>query len=173
MGEHRWLDETERRAWLGLVSFMFVAMPELERTFRPHGLVHAEYGLLAGLSDSPDGLRMSDLAAIMNMSASRISHRMRKLVERGYVEITGSESDGRVAIARITEAGRRFAAEVAPSHVADVRRLIFDHLDRKQVEALADALGTVAEGLGACVSTRIDSPATTTQPGVGVGPTRE
>ena len=162
MEEPRWLDETERRAWLGLVSFMLVGMPELERTFRPHGLVHAEYGLLAALSDRPDGMRMSDLAALMNMSASRISHRMRKLVDRGYVEICGSDSDGRVAIARISEAGRRFAAEVAPAHLADVRRLIFDHLDRRQVEALADALNEIANGIGACVTAPIDRPTSPT-----------
>jgi DNA-binding MarR family transcriptional regulator len=156
--EPRWLDETERRAWLGLISIVLVGMPELERTFRPHGLVHVEFGLLAALSDNPDGLRMSALAELMNMSASRISHRMRKLVDRGYVEISGSDADGRVAIARITETGRRFAAQVAPAHVADVRRLIFDHLDREQVAALADALSTVAEKIGACTTGPLGKP---------------
>jgi len=48
---------------------MLVAMPELERTFRPYGIVHVEYGLLATLSDIGDeGMRLSDLAAAMNMS---------------------------------------------------------------------------------------------------------
>jgi len=146
----RWLNETERQAWLSLLAVVLVGMPQLERTFRPHGLVQVEYGLLAALSDRPAGVRLSDLAALMNMSPSRLSHRMRKLIERGYVEIHGDACDGRVSIARITAAGRRFTAKVAPDHVADVRRLLFDHLDEKQVAALADALGAVAEQLGAC-----------------------
>jgi len=146
--EARWLDDTERRAWMSLLAVVLVGFPELERTFRPHGLVHVEYGLLAALSDAGEGLRLSDLAGVMNMSPSRLSHRMRKLVDLGYVEISGDACDGRVSIARVTDAGREFAASVAPAHVADVRRLIFDHLDPAQTEALADALGAIAGKLG-------------------------
>lgn len=145
--ETRWLDDTERRAWMSLLAVVLVGFPELERTFRPHGLVHVEYGLLAALSGQDEGLRLSELAAQMNMSQSRLSHRMRKLVDLGYVEVTGDACDGRVSIARVTAAGRRFAEQVSPAHVADVRRLIFDHLDEAQTAALADALGTVADRL--------------------------
>ncbi|GAA3277909.1 MarR family transcriptional regulator [Dactylosporangium vinaceum] len=146
--EPRWLDDTERRAWLSLLAVVLVGFPELERTFRPHGLVHVEYGLLAALSEAGDGLRLSDLAGQMNMSPSRLSHRMRKLVELGYVDVAPDSGDGRVSIARITDAGRAFAERVAPEHVADVRRLIFDHLDEAQTAALADALEAVAGKLG-------------------------
>jgi DNA-binding MarR family transcriptional regulator len=154
----QWLDDTEQRAWMSLLALVLVGLPELERTFRPHGLVQVEFGLLAALGAQPEGLRLTDLAAAMNMSASRLSHRMRKLVDRGYVEITGSACDGRVSVARITAKGRQFAAKVAPEHVRDLRRLIFDHLDREQVAALADALGTVADKLGACSTTPLGQP---------------
>src|SRR5690348_14385958 len=98
--EPRWLDDTERRAWLSLVAVMLVAMPELERTFRPYGIVHVEYGLLARLCEiGHEGMRLSDLAATMNMSPSRLSHRLRKLVDRGYIGLTGSDDDGRVSLA--------------------------------------------------------------------------
>ncbi len=146
------MNETERRAWTSLLALVVVGLPDLERTFRGHGLVQVEYGLLAGLSEQPDGLRLCDLARAMNVSASRLSHRMRKLVDLGYVELRGSDADGRVSIAAITEGGRDLLAEVAPQHVRDVRRLIFDRLDEAQTAALADALGTVAEHLGACPS---------------------
>ena len=146
--ETRWLDDTERRAWMSLLAVVLVGFPDLERTFRPHGLVHVEYGLLAALSDAGDGLRLSDLAGQMNMSPSRLSHRMRKLVELGYVDVSPDTCDGRVSIARVTDAGRAFAEQVAPAHGADVRRLIFDHLDEAQTAALADALEAVAGTLG-------------------------
>jgi DNA-binding MarR family transcriptional regulator len=146
--EPRWLDDTERRAWMSLLAVVLVGFPELERTFRPHGLVHVEYGLLAALSNADGGLRLSELAGQMNMSPSRLSHRMRKLLELGYVEITADPCDGRASIARVTAAGRRFAEQIAPAHVADVRRLIFDHLDPAQTAALADALGTIADKFG-------------------------
>lgn len=144
--EPHWLDDTERRAWMSLVAVMLVAMPELERTFRPYGIVHVEYGLLVALGDiGDDGMRLSDLAAAMNMSPSRLSHRMRKLVDRGYIEITGSHWDGRVSIAHITDKGRAFVAKIAPVHLRDVRRLFFDNLSTEQTKALADALGAVAD----------------------------
>ncbi|WP_432835832.1 MarR family winged helix-turn-helix transcriptional regulator [Dactylosporangium sp. CA-092794] len=146
--EPRWLDDTERSAWLSLLAVVLVGFPELERTFRPHGLVHVEFGLLAALSNACEGLRLSELAAQMNMSPSRLSHRMRKLVDLGYVELTGDACDGRVSIAQVTAAGRAFAERVAPAHLADVRRLIFDNLDPAQTAALADALGAIAEKLG-------------------------
>src|SRR4051794_17973521 len=103
--EPRWLDETERRGWMSLMVLVVVGLPDLERRFRGYGLVQVEYGLLAGLSEQPGGLRLCDLAAVMNVSPSRLSHRMRKLVERGYVQVRGSDEDGRVSIAVITEAG--------------------------------------------------------------------
>jgi DNA-binding MarR family transcriptional regulator len=156
--ETRWLNDDERRAWLSFLAVVLVGMPELERTMRPHGIVHIEYGLLAALSDQPEGLKLSDLAGMMNMSASRLSHRLRKLLDRKYVEIVASGDDGRVSIARITDTGRQFIAEIAPTHLDDVRRLIFDHLDEKQVAALADALGTVADKLGACSSRPLGPP---------------
>jgi DNA-binding MarR family transcriptional regulator len=150
MAEPRWLNETERRAWLSLMTLVIVGLPDIERTFRTHGLVHVEYGLLAALSEQPEGLRLRDLARAMNVSPSRLSHRMRKLIERGYVQVCGSHQDGRVSIAVITDAGRRLIEEVAPRHVADVRRLIFDHLDEAQTAALADALASVTGRLGGC-----------------------
>ena len=155
--EPRWLNDTERRAWLSLLAVVFVGIPELERRFRPYGLVHVEYGLLAALSEVAEGLRLSDLAARMNVSPSRLSHRLRKLVDLGYIELGGSECDGRVSIARVTGAGREFVAKVAPDHVHDVRRVIFDHLDPAQVTALADALETVAHELGGCTSGPVGS----------------
>ncbi|MCW2639041.1 MAG: putative MarR family transcriptional regulator [Dactylosporangium sp.] len=150
MEEPRWLNETERRAWMSLMALVIVGLPDIERTFRAHGLVQIEYGLLAGLSEQPEGLRLCDLARVMNVSPSRLSHRMRKLVERGYVQIRGSDDDGRVSIAVITDAGQRLIEEIAPQHVADVRRLLFDPLDEVQTAALADALSAVAGQLGAC-----------------------
>jgi DNA-binding MarR family transcriptional regulator len=150
MGDPRWLDATERRAWMSLLAVVLVGLPRLERAFRPYGLVHVEYGLLAALSGEPGGLRLRELASAMNMSPSRLSHRIRKLVDLGYVEVHGDAADGRVSIAEITEAGRRFVERVAPAHVREVRRLLFDHLDQRQVAALADALGTVAQALPDC-----------------------
>ncbi|MCW2889903.1 MAG: hypothetical protein QOE54_32 [Streptosporangiaceae bacterium] len=147
MAESKWLDDTEQQAWRSLLVLTYIGLPELERTFRAHGLVQVEYGLLVQLSEHPEGLRLCDLAESMNVSQSRLSHRMNKLLDRGVVEVRPSPEDGRVSIAYITRKGIELVEQVAPGHASDVRRLIFDHLKPAQVAALADALAAVAAGL--------------------------
>jgi DNA-binding MarR family transcriptional regulator len=140
----QWLNETEQRAWRALVALMMVELPKLESTFRAHDLLHVEYGLLVALSESDeDSLRMSDLAGTANVSQSRLSHRMRRLVERGLIDQRRCTDDGRVTYAELTPAGRALIEEVAPTHVDDVRRLIFDSLSDEQTSALAGALETI------------------------------
>ena len=90
MADQEWLTETEQRAWQGILIIDLLAFPEMERTFKAFGLVQVEYGLLARLSDKPEGMRLCDLAEILNVSQSRLSHRMNKLRERGLVEVRGS-----------------------------------------------------------------------------------
>jgi DNA-binding MarR family transcriptional regulator len=145
------LTDDEQRAWRGLLAVVLVGMPQVERTFREHGLVHIEYGLLVGLAGSAGGRRLTDLAGVMNMSASRLSHRLAKLVERGYVRLRPSGEDGRVTIAEITPAGRALIDRIAPEHLRGLRRVIFDHLDAAQTAALAEALELIGDRLGACV----------------------
>lgn len=145
--EQAGLTAVEQRAWFGLLALVTQGLPEVERTTRRHGLVYFEYLLLAELATAPDGHRMSELAHCVQASPSRLSHRMRKLVELGYAEQCRSESDGRVSVARITEHGRQVVDQVGPAIVQDVRRLVFDPLKPDQSTALADALETIAAHL--------------------------
>ena len=140
----RWLNDTEQRAWRALITLMMVELPKLEPSFREHDLLHVEYGLLVALSEAPDdALRMSELAEAANVSQSRLSHRMRRLVERGLIDQRPCTDDGRVTYAALTEAGRALIEEVAPQHVEDVRAIVFDALTDDQTTALADALETI------------------------------
>jgi DNA-binding MarR family transcriptional regulator len=142
------LSADEKRAWYGMVTLALVVIPEVERACREYGLVHVEYGLLAGLRGQPDGVRLTDLAEAMRVSPSRLSHRVRKLIDLGYVELRGCSGDARVRYAVITDAGRMLVDRIAPIHAAAVRRMVFDHLDPGQTKALADALDTISLGLG-------------------------
>ncbi|MFI6317889.1 MarR family winged helix-turn-helix transcriptional regulator [Nonomuraea sp. NPDC050556] len=143
------LDCEEQRAWQGLLALMLVGIPRLERTFKAHGLVHIEYGLLNALCQAPR--RLSELASASNVSISRLSHRMSKLVDRGYVRLRPDECDGRVTFAEITEAGREVVDAIAPDHARALREILFDHLTPEQVAALADSMQAVGEKLGACM----------------------
>lgn len=142
------LSDTEDRAWRGILALWHLGFPQIERELKEWGLLHIEYGILAVLNMQPDRtLQLGRLAALAGMSPSRLTHRLRQLIDRGLVERSDSDEDGRVAFARLTAAGADLVAAVSPVHFAQVRAMIFDRLDETQVDALADAMGAVAAGL--------------------------
>ena len=148
MSETKWLNNTEKDAWIGLLAVMHRAFPEIERDLQTHGLLGVHYHIFATLSAAPDStMGLSDLADSANLSQSRLTHRMRCLIENGEVEINPDPNDGRAKLATLTAAGHKRLTQVAPHHVASVRRLIFDHLTPSQTKALAAALEPIAEGL--------------------------
>jgi len=136
--EPRWLTDTQQRAWQGLIVIFLRAMPELERTFKANDLLAVQYGILVALADEPNQtLRLTELADFANTSQSR----------RGDVEITEDPNDRRAKNATLTEAGKQRLDNIAPQHVEDIQRLLFDHLDPQQTTALADALSAIAANL--------------------------
>ncbi len=148
VSDTKWLNNTEAVAWRGLLAVMHRASAEIERDLQAHGLLGVHYHIFATLSASPEHtMRLSDLADSANVSQSRLTHRMRGLVDQGYVEIDRDPEDGRAKLATLTDAGRARLAEVAPHHVATVRRLIFDQLTESQTKALASALSPIADAL--------------------------
>ncbi len=146
--EPEWLNASEAQAWRGLLTIMQRAFPEIERDLRCHDMLAVHYHIFVTLSEAPDRtMRLSDLADSANLSQSRLTHRLRTLVERGEIEIKQDPDDGRAKQATLTDAGYVRLEAVAPHHVATVRRLIFDHLSPTQTVALADALAPVANSL--------------------------
>lgn len=138
------LNETEERAWFATMALFALGLPQVERTFRDYGLVYIEYLLLRELAAAPQGLRMTELAGCIQASPSRLSHRIRKLADVGYVEQERDTADGRGTIAVITRRGSAVVDELTPAHLADLRQLVFDHLSPAQVEAFADVMTTIA-----------------------------
>ena len=148
MSDTKWLNSTEKQAWMGLLAVIHRAFPEIERDLQAHGLLGVHYHIFARLSDAPDNtMGLSELADSANLSQSRLTHRMRCLVDNGDVEINPDPNDGRAKLATLTPAGQKRLAEVAPHHVDKVREIIFDHLTPSQTTSLASALGAIAAGL--------------------------
>lgn len=144
----RWLNETQQEAWRGLRTVMSRAFPEMERSLKAHDVLAVHYHIFAVLSAAPDRtMRLSDIADAANMSQSHLTHRMRDLVDRGEVMVAPDPEDRRAKNATLTEAGMVRLEQLAPIHVEDVQRLIFDPLTPEQTEALADAMATIADHL--------------------------
>jgi len=147
----RWLDDDEQRAWLRLAGVMLKLSPALDSQLqRDSDLTHFDYLCLAMLSESDDRtLRMSDLAARVNASLSRLSHVVTKLERRGWVARTPSPHSRRVTLVSLTEEGWQVLIKAAPGHVETVRSLVFEGLSPEDVAALERIAGHVVSRIEA------------------------
>ncbi|MGN0064431.1 MAG: MarR family winged helix-turn-helix transcriptional regulator [Nocardioides sp.] len=150
--ETRWLDDNEMAAWLPLVRVVQVLPHALDSQLREEvGISHAYYSMLALLSQAEDRtLSMGELARSTGTTPSRLSHAVDVLVGRGWVERVRCDADRRVQYAVLTDTGMEVVREVAPRHVAQVRRLVFDRLTPEQVDVLAAVSSSILEALDEC-----------------------
>jgi DNA-binding MarR family transcriptional regulator len=149
----RWLDESERAAWLRLIAVVELLPGALDTQLRRDArLTHFDYFVLAMLSNAPERtLRMTALAQRTNATLPRLSHVVRRLEERGLVERFPCPEDKRATNAHLTPAGWEQVAAAAPGHVEAVRSHVFDVLAPAQVEQLrqiCDAMLTTLDPEG-------------------------
>lgn len=149
MSEPRWLDEIEARAWRAWVECTGRVARRLERQLRDDsGLTFDDYEVLVRLSEAPGRrLRMSELAARAIQSPSRLSQRIDRLAERGFVRRCRDSADRRVVHAELTEEGFAALDAAAPGHVEAVREALVDRLDRDELACLGEVLGRLAAAL--------------------------
>ncbi len=145
----RWLSTRELQAWTRLEAVAELLPAALDQQLqRDADLSHYDYLVLAKLSEAPGRtLRMSALAAGTNASLPRLSHVAARLEARGYLTRARSADDRRATLAALTEAGWAKVVATAPSHVAEVRRLVVDRLAPEQVAQLDAIALAVLEAL--------------------------
>jgi DNA-binding MarR family transcriptional regulator len=138
--EPRWLDDEEMSAWLALNGVILLLPGALDSQMqRDNDITMFEYLVLAMLSEAPGRtLQLKRLARVTNGSLSRLSHVVTRLEGRGWVRREPLAANGRVTMARLTDAGYAKVVASAPSHVETVRQLVFDNLDRRQVRQLQE-----------------------------------
>ncbi|WP_377272894.1 MarR family winged helix-turn-helix transcriptional regulator [Peterkaempfera sp. SMS 1(5)a] len=105
----------------------------------------SEYTTLMHLSEAPHRrLRMSQLAALCNLSLSGMTRVVSRLEERGLVLRAKCSEDARGWNAVLTESGLVCLQEAWPAHLASVRRHVFDELDGHDLVPLTAALRRIA-----------------------------
>ncbi len=141
----RWLTGAEYRAWIGYRRMRARLDLQLARDLaRDSGLSEPDYDVLSTVSEAEGRrMRLSELAARMLWSRSRLSHHITRMQQRGLVAREECADDGRGAVVVLTRAGWRAIEAAAPRHVASVRRHFIDLLTSDQVDALAAITGAV------------------------------
>lgn len=138
--ESRWLDAEERQTWFALAGTLVRLPAALDAQLRRDaGISHFEYQVLALLSETPGRtLRMSELATMAEGSLSRLSQVVARLEQRDWMRRTPDPADGRYTLAILTDQGLAKVTATAPSHVEEVRRLVFDPLTKAQSRQLRE-----------------------------------
>ncbi|MEU3248737.1 MULTISPECIES: MarR family winged helix-turn-helix transcriptional regulator [unclassified Streptomyces] len=133
-------------AVLRALGRMLVSLPRLIDADMVHDgqLPLSEYRPLMCLSEAPDRrMRMSDLAAACTISLSGMTRLVTRLERRGLVQRVRCDEDARGCNAVLTDFGLDCVRQAWPTHLASVRRHIFDHLDHREVDELGATLRKV------------------------------
>ncbi|MFJ9759514.1 MarR family winged helix-turn-helix transcriptional regulator [Streptomyces sp. NPDC101149] len=145
--ETRWLSADELRAWRGLMRMNELLVNRTARSLqREFGLSGADYTILAELTRAPDsGMRILELAKILEWEKSRLSHQLARMAKRDLISHEGASDDKRGTYVTVTRQGHAAIAAAAPRHVQDVRKLFTDHLSGDQISAFAEVIDTLLE----------------------------
>lgn len=139
------LTRTELRAWSRWAGGSRSLFNALDRQLRDEsGMSHDDYLILSRLHRAPArALRMSELAAEVGFSPSRLSHAVRRMEEEGWIDRTPSKIDRRGTEAGLTDLGVKVVEDASPAHLALVKRLTFDVIGSERMTALAEAMDEI------------------------------
>jgi len=119
----------------------------IDAVLRPLGLTFARYEVLMVLSFTADGaMSMTRLGSLLQVHPSSVTSAVDRLERQGFVERTSSQSDGRVVLATITDAGR----SVVGSATEGLNRDVFERpgIGEAEVVAVTDLLSAVRADAG-------------------------
>lgn len=138
MSDVKWLNESELAAWMAYVTATHLLERRVEDQLKiDAALTHAQYEILAKLSQEPGGrIRMTELANRLIVSKSGLTYQIGQLERRGLVTREACPSDERGVLAVLTEEGTRCLKRTAPGHVAVVRAFLIDQLTSEEVESM-------------------------------------
>jgi DNA-binding MarR family transcriptional regulator len=137
--EPRWLTDEERAAWLAVAAIIFTLPGALDaRLQQDADLTFFDYMVLSVLSERTDRtMQMSEIAAGVSASLSRLSHVAAKLEGRGLLRRERVEGAGRRTSATLTDQGHATVVAAAADHVAAVREYVMDVMQPADLATLS------------------------------------
>lgn len=144
------LSQIELAAYMALLEASGLLQQRVDRQLKAEGgITQAQFEILALVAMSPDGLRMSDLAARAVLSRSGMTYRVAQLEKRGLIARSGNAEDDRSVIASATDEGTALIARLLPPHLALVRESFLSVLSPTDLDALSNILTRIVTHLRA------------------------
>ena len=144
----KWLTPAEESAWRKYIVASRRLLEALDDDLSANGLSHSDYEILVHLSDAEDRkLRMADLADKTILSRSRLSHRIKYMEGKGWVERQKCASDRRGNWAVMTTKGWNAIVKAAPDHVESVRKRFIDKISKADQANIANIFEKIEKNL--------------------------
>ncbi len=144
----RWLTDSEQASWRAVLRGTRLLERALDEALHESGLQLSEYEILSMLSESASHrLRMSELAAMVVQSRSRLTHTAKRLEQRTWVVREPCADDGRGVELVLTPGGLAEIEGLSRAHVRSVREHIVDVMTPEQFAALGEAMAIVRDHL--------------------------
>jgi DNA-binding MarR family transcriptional regulator len=143
------ISDSQAAAWASYQRMRVLLSGRINRELaRKTGLSEADFEILVALTETPDdSVRALALRCGLAWEKSRLSHQLRRMEERGLLTREECLEDNRGSVIRVTEAGRRLAADARVHYEETVHRYVLDVLTAEQLQALAAISETLLEQL--------------------------
>ncbi|MCI6573812.1 MAG: MarR family transcriptional regulator [Actinomycetaceae bacterium] len=128
------LTNDEQLAWRSFLRGTSLLLEQLNQDMeRSCGLALNEFEVLAALSEAPTRrVRMSKLADDLVHSRSRLTHTVRRLENKGFVERVRCKEDGRGIFCRLTDAGLAKFEQSSPHQAISVRERLVQQMTNEE-----------------------------------------
>ena len=144
----RWLSDSEQTSWRAILRGTRLLERALDDALNESGIQLSEYEIISMLSESAHHrLRMSELAAMVVQSRSRLTHTAKRLEDRGWVAREQCSDDKRGVELVLTAGGLDAVREIAKVHVQSVRDNLVDIMTPHEFRAIGDAMAIVRDHL--------------------------
>lgn len=137
-----------------VVRVQQLLMERVDSVLRPFDLTFARYEILRLLSFAQSGpMPMTRLGSLLQVHPTSVTSAVERLVRQGYVERLRRETDRRVVLASLTDAGR----DVVEQATAGLNAHVFERpgIPADEVLRLTELLGELRTAGGDRVATSI------------------
>ena len=144
------LTDTQKTIWTSYQRLRLRLTERLNRELADAtGLSEADFEILSAMMQAQDEtVRALALRCGLEWEKSRLSHQLKRMEARGLVMREECEEDNRGTLIRVTELGRKLAAEAQLYYEQAIQRYVVDALTPDQLEALGDIADAILKQLG-------------------------
>lgn len=113
---------------------------------RMGGISLVQFEILFLLEQSPDGLRMHELAEAVGVTRSGLTYQVGQMEQAGWVRRASSATNARAVIASLTDAGRERVTRLQEQHLEFVRERAFGLLSEEELAMMTSIFQRIAAG---------------------------